>query len=145
MATVSSVVTAIGTALDKLTWIDTVSTSEYLPAVTVASCACLITPFNQASTVELDQLSHTSATFVHRIQVEFWFKHIQGTPSTTLQKARDAGTLAIAQLFADDGTGYTLARGYEFTEAVAPEFTTHANVPWLVSLLTVPVENEVSI
>lgn len=145
MATVSSIVTALATALDKLTWVDAVSTSEYLPAVTVASCACLLTPFNQQSSVELDQLSHTTATFVHRVQVEFWFKHTQGSPATTLQRARDAGTLAIAQLLTDDGTGYTLARGYEFTEAVAPEFTTHANVPWLVSLLTVPVENEVSI
>ena len=144
MATVSTIVTALATALDKLTWVDAVSTSEYLPAVTVASCACLITPFNQASTVTVDSLDDGAITFVHRVQVEFWFKHVQGSQATTLQRARDAGTLAVARLLADDGTGYTIARNFEFTEAVAPEFTTHANVPWLVSLLTVPVENEVS-
>lgn len=145
MATVSSIVAALATALDKLSWVDAVSTAEILPAVTVSSCACLIVPFNQDGSIGVDDLSGDRLVAVHTIQVEFWIKHSQAAIGTTMDKARDAATLAVAQLMADDGTGYTLARDLDFEESILPEFQTHANVPWLVAILKVPVENEVTL
>ena len=143
MATVSTIVTALGVALDKLTWIDAVSTTEFLPAVTV-SCAAIIVPFGQETTAGADDLSGATAVLTHRITVEFWVKHVQGAAGTTMQVARDAGTKAIAQLLIDDGIGYVIARDMPFTETVEPAFVTHANVPWLIASLTIPVENEVT-
>jgi hypothetical protein len=145
MATVSAIVTAMATALNKLAWIDTVSTDDFVPAVTVSSVACMIVPFEQETAVTLDSLDADAAVMVHRITVEFWVKHAQGQAAITMQKARDAGTLAIIQLMADDGTGYVLARDVTFAERIEPAFVTHANTPWLIASLVVPIENEVTI
>lgn len=145
MATVSAIVAAMATALDKLTWVDEVSTSDMQPAITVARCAALIVPFGQEGAMSVDSLDGATITVTTRINVEFWVKHEQGNAAVTMQIARDAGTLAMAQLMTDDGIGYVIARELPFLERIDPLFSQHAGVPWLVASLTVPIENEVSI
>lgn len=144
MATVTSIAGAIVAVLDALTWVDAASANEYLPGAAAANCCAFVVPYGQETRALPDSLDPDTMVLVHTLTVEFWIQHKQGAASTTMQRARDAGTLAIAALIEHDGTGYTLARDYGFDERIDPAPVTHLGVPWLVSSLRVPVENEVT-
>lgn len=144
MSTVSSIAAAIARAIDSLSFVTYASATEFLPSATNANCAAFVVPFGQETSALPDSFNPDAMTLVHTLTVEFWVKHTQGKASDTMTTARDAGALAIAKLIDQDGTGYTLARGYEFTERVEQQFVTHMGVPWLISSLRVSVENEVS-
>lgn len=144
MATVTDIANAIATVLDSLSWVDAASASEYLPSAATSTCCAFVTPYGQETRVLDSNLGDGTITLVHVLTVEFWVQHRQGSASTTMQIARDAGTKAIAALMDNDGAGYTIARNMEFDERIDVAPVSHINVPWLVSVLRVPVENEVT-
>jgi hypothetical protein len=145
MADVSDITSAIAVTLGALSWVDEASDTTFQPAVTVASCCALVVPFGQESVTEPIDLAGDAHRMVTRLPVEFWVKHTSGDQATTMQIARDAGTLAMAALLAGDGNGYSLARDVGFEERIEPAFVQHGNANWLVVLLIVPIENEVAI
>lgn len=145
MADVSDIATALAEVLDGLSWIDEASADSFMPAVTVQSCAAFVVPFGQEATSEPIDLAGHVHRVIYRLPVEFWIKHVSGDQATTMRIARDAGTLAIAAILADDGNGYAVARDAGFEERIEPAFVQHGNANWLVASLIVPIENEVSV
>jgi hypothetical protein len=143
MATVTSIATAIATQMDALSFVDRTSINEYVPAAMGSTCVCLITPFSQETGSDYSSFGDT-VTLRHTLSVEFWVQIKNGAVATAMQIARDAGYLAIVKLLDKDGTGYTLDRAINFQERITPEPVTVANVPWVICVLRVPVENEVS-
>jgi len=143
MSTVTEIAGSIVTVLAGLSWVDAASASEYLPAAITSDVCAFVVPYNQETRAVPDSLGGDGITMIHSLTVEFWVKHVNGQTAMTMQRARDAGTLAIAALLAHDGEGYSIAREYGFEERIDPAPVTHMGVPWLVSSLRVPVENEV--
>ena len=143
MSTVTEIADAVRDVLAGLDWVTYASDVDFLPPVNQADVCALVLPFDQNSTATADSLGDT-ITLIHLLNVEFWVQHRSGEAARTLRIGRDAGTLAIAALLAQDGEGYTIAREYQFTERIEPQFVTHLNVPWLVASLRVPVGNEVT-
>ncbi len=143
MSTVTAIAEGIRAVLAGLSWVDAASIDDFLPAATAPTVAAFVVPFEQTSAVLVDSLSAGEITLIHTLTVEFWIQHRNGFAAETMQRARDAGTLAIAALLAHDGDGYTVAREYQFEERITPQFVSHLNVPWLITTLRVPVENEV--
>jgi hypothetical protein len=144
MATVTSIAQAIATQMDALPFVDKASSTEYISAATgVKTCAAFVIPYDQETRAEYSSFGDT-VTLKHTLTVEFWCPMNTAQPSGAFTVARDAGYYAIVKLLANDGTGYTLDRTIGFVERVNPEPVTVANVPWIVSMLRVPVENEVT-
>lgn len=144
MATVTSIAQAIVTQLDALSFVDKASSTEYIQAATgVKTCAAFVIPYDQETRAEYVSFGD-SVTLKHTLTVEFWCPVNVGKPETAFATARDAGYYAIVRLLGYDGAGYTLDRSIGFVERVNPEPVTVANVPWIVSMLRVPVENEVT-
>ena len=143
MSTVTEIANAIVAVLRGLSWIDAASADEYLPSAAGANVCAFVVPYGQETRTIPDVLDGNVMTLVHTLTVEFWIQHRQGSAATTMQRARDAGALAIAALLAADGAGYTVAREFGFEERIDPAPVTHMGIPWLVSVLRVPVENEV--
>ena len=145
MADVSDITSAIATVLDGLTWVSEASDTTFQPGVTVASCAALVVPFGQESVSTPVDVAGSYHRVVYRIPVEFWCKHTSGDQATTMQVARDAGTLAMAALLGADGSGYSIAPDVGFEERIEAAFVQHGNANWLIATLIVPIENEVAI
>lgn len=144
MATVSSIASAIATVVDGVTGVDYASSTDYMPGVQTQSIAALVVPMSQASSGDIHMtLAGGKVEMVHRLPVEFWVKHAQGSASTTMQRAANIGTLAIAALLASDGSGYSLAPGSTFEETIDNTFIEVGGQPYLVATLIVPVRNEV--
>jgi hypothetical protein len=124
--------------------VDKASSTEYIQAATgVRTCAAFVVPYDQETTAEYVSFGDT-VTLRHTFTVEFWCPLNTAAPGTAFTTARDAGYLAMVKLLDKDGTGYVLDRNIQFRERVSPEPVIVANVPWLVNILRVPVENEVS-
>ncbi len=144
VSTVTAIAEALVAVLRGLSWVDAASASEYLPSAVGSQVCAFVVPYNQETRALPSSLDDDTMTLTHVLTVEFWIQHRNGQAATTMQQARDAGTLAIAALLAHDGEGYTIAREYGFEERIDPAPVQHMNVPWLVSSLRVPVENEVT-
>ena len=132
---VSAMLTVINTAMSE---VDSVSQSEFMPAVTTANIAVLAVPFSYQVNGAWETLGGTMR-LVHRVQFEFWVKHVQGQASTTSTRAFDAGTKAMRALIDADGTGgYDLDyEPMEYTVDANP--VTVNNLPWIVGSLVVGV------
>ena len=144
MATVSSIAAAIATQLDALSFVDSASSTSYLPAAANVTCVAFVIPFDQESAVVQEALS-ANITMTHALTVEFWTQIKTGAISAAMTTAQDAATLAIAKLVTMDGTGYVLDAELGFQERIEPGPVTHVGVPWIVSALRVPVRNEVTV
>ncbi len=144
MASVSSIAAAIATQLDALTWVDSASSTNYLPAAANVTCVAFVIPFDQESSVVQESLS-ANVTMVHQLTVEFWIQVKTSAIATAMATAQDACTLAIVKLVNMDGTGYVLDAGLDFQERIEPAPVTHVGVPWIVAALRVPVRNEVTV
>lgn len=145
MATVTTIATAIKTQLLALSDVDYASVSEFAPAISSATVAAFVVPFEQESNGEFLDLAGTSLLVRHRIRCEFWVKHTQGAVATTMQLARDICTLAMIGLMQTDGTGYDLDTESAFDEIVSDTFVQVDSVPYLVAALVVPVRNEITL
>lgn len=143
MSAVTAIAEALVAVLAGLDWVDAASASEYVPAAVQSDVCAFVVPYGQETRAMPDSLGGETMTLVHVLTVEFWVKHAGGQAAITMQRARDAGALAIAAFLAHDGAGYSIAREYGFEERIDPAPVTHMGVPWLVSSLRVPVENEV--
>lgn len=133
--------TVIGTMLSvlntALTEVDTVSQSEFMPPITTTGAACLAVPFSYQAIGNWETLGG-SVRIVHRVQFEFWVKHVQGKAATTAETAYNLGTKAIRALIDSDGSGYEL--DYEAVEyAVDANPVTVNNMPWVVGTLVVGI------
>jgi hypothetical protein len=144
MATVSSIATAIAAQLSQLTWVDEASSTSYLPATTGNRVCAFVVPFDQETRAETANL-RGDLNLRHILVVEFWTQIRANRIPEAMNTARDASALAMVALVQNDGEDYTLNRSIDFVERVYPEPVTHANVPWIISSLRVPVENEVTI
>jgi hypothetical protein len=144
MATVSYIAAAIASQLTALSFVDKASATEFTPAVTGVNCVAFVIPFDQESTAEVRNLDGDIA-LRHILTVEFWTQIRNNRIADAMTTARDAGALAITALVANDGDGYSLASDIGFRERIYSEPVTHAGVPWIITSLRVPVENEVSI
>lgn len=144
MATVTSIAQAIATQMDALSFVDKASSTEYIQAATgVRTCAAFVIPYDQETRAEYVTFGD-SVVLKHVLTVEFWCPMNTAQPGTAFTTARDAAYYAIVRLLGYNGTGYTLDRTIGFVERVNPEPVTVANVPWIVSMLRVPVEQEVT-
>jgi hypothetical protein len=144
MATVSSIASAIATQLGALTFVNAASATSYLPAVASVTCVAFVVPFDQETRAEVRSLDG-DITLRHTLTVEFWTQVRNDRIADAMTTARDAGALAITRLVQYDGTGYTLSADIPFQERILPEPVKHVNVPWVITILRVPVENEVTI
>jgi hypothetical protein len=144
MATVTEIAQAIADTLETLSWVDAAAIDTFYPAVEGVACVALVVPFEQeASSAPVDIMGSLHRVTM-RIPVEFWIKHISGNQAETMQRGRDAGTLAMIGLLQNDGDGYNLSADIGFEERV-DGLVQHGNVNWLRVSLMVPIENEVSI
>jgi hypothetical protein len=131
---IGSMLTVLNTAL---TEVDMVSQAEFMPAVTTTSVALLAVPFSYQVIGTWETLDG-DMRLVHRIQFEFWIKHVQGKSATTAQYAYDLGTKAMRALKDSDGTGYSLDyEPIEYTVDANP--VTVNNMPWIVGTLAVGI------
>lgn len=144
MATVTSIAAAIASQLSALSFVDKASATEYTPALASVTCVAFVIPFDQETSAEVRNLDGDIA-LRHVLTVEFWTQIKNNRVSDAMTTARDAGALAIAALVTNDGTGYTLASDIGFRERIYSEPVMHAGVPWIITALRVPVDNEVSI
>lgn len=143
MSNVSAICAALVEVLSRLEPVTFASADEFLPPVGNMDVCAFVVPFEQTTTAQPDVLGGGYIVLTHRLSVEFWIQHRNGQAAITMQIARDIGGAAIAALLRADGDGYSIARDYAFEERIEPQFVTHLGVPWLVSTLRVPVENEV--
>ena len=134
--TLTAIVDSMLAVILTLDDVDTVSSSDFTPAITTARIAALSPAFG----IEIDYRWDTfdELSFVYRIPIEFWVKH-GGTPSTTMQRARDIGDAALSALLTGDGTGYQLVFEDAITISVDPAFTTLNSQSWLVATMFVNV------
>ncbi len=131
---IASLLTTINTAL---TEVDAVSQSDFMPAITTTAVACLAVPFSYQVIGSFETLDG-DLRLVHRVQLEFWVKHVNGKSATTAQYAFDLGTKAMRALIDADGIGYEL--DYEAMEyTVESNPVTVNNMPWIVGSLAVGV------
>jgi hypothetical protein len=144
MATPTSIATAIATQIAALSFVNSASATSFAPALANVTCVAFVVPFGQESGAEF--VTFGDVVQVNTVMaVEFWIQHKPTTPAVTVNTARDACTLAMARLIEYDGTGYTLARNVPFRERINDAFVNHAGVDWLIAVLRVPVENEVTV
>lgn len=133
-AVVAAMLTIVNTALSE---VDSVSQSEFMPAVTTANIALLAVPFSYQVNGSWETLG-ANMRLVHRVQLEFWVKHVQGQAATTSTRAFDIGTKAMRALIDADGSGYDLDyEPMEYTVDANP--ITVNNLPWIVGTLVVGV------
>ena len=134
--TLTAIVDAMLAVIETLDDVDTVSSSDFTPAITTARIAALSPAFG----IEIDYRWDTfdELSFVYRIPIEFWVKH-SGQPSATMQRARDIGDAALSALLTGDGTGYQLVFEDAITISVDPAFTTLNSQSWLVATMFVNV------
>jgi hypothetical protein len=144
MATVSSIATAIASQLSALSWVNEASATSYLPATTGKAVCAFLIPFEQETRAEASNFAG-DVTLRTVLTVEFWIQIKNNRAAEAMTTAQNAGALAIAALVTNDGDGYTLDRAIPFQERIAPSPVTYADVPWIISTLRVPVENEVTI
>ena len=144
MGSVTTIAQAVLAVLSTHSDIDYTSASDFLPAVQSQKVAALIVPFGQTSTAELDTVDGATMTLVHRLKVELWVKHTQGSAAVTAQRARDIATECMALLMVNDGDGYELDVS-PFEEQVDPALVQYSQTSWLVSTLTVPVRNVIAV
>ena len=116
--------------------IDTVSSSDFSPAITTAKVAALSPAFDLEQSFTWQSLSSDSVLITHRIPIELWVKH-DGNPATTMQRARDIGVSVIDALIAADGTGFTMIYDDPVSFSVDPALTTINSVSWLVATMIV--------
>ncbi len=124
--------------------VDTVSSSDFAPAITTTKVAALSPAFELESSFTWDTMSATDIVVTHRIPIEFWVKH-DGKPAATMQRARDIGASALSALVANDGTGYELVFSEPVSFAVDPGLTTVNSLSWLVATMFVSVRDTVSV
>lgn len=124
--------------------VDTVSSSDFTPAITTAKVAALSPAFELESSFTWEALGTAEIVAVHRIPIEFWVKH-DGKPAATMQRARDVGAAALLALVNNDGAGYELAFDSPVTFTVDPGLTTVNSLSWLVATMFVSVRDVVSI
>jgi len=124
--------------------VDTVSSSDFTPAITMAKVAALSPAFELESSFTWEALSDDGIVVTHRIPIEFWVKH-DGKPAATMQRARDIGASALSALVNNDGAGYELAFDSPVTFTVDPGLTTVNSLSWLVATMFVSVRDVVSI
>ena len=134
--TLTAIVDAMLAVILTLDDVDTVSSSDFTPAITTAKIAALSPAFG----IEIDYRWDTfdELSFVYRIPIEFWVKH-GGTPSSTMQRARNIGDAALLALLTGDGAGYQLVFEDAITISVDPAFTTLNSQSWLVATMFVNV------
>lgn len=144
MATVSSIAAAIASQLGQLAWVNEASATTYLPATTGKQVCAFVIPFDQETTAEASNFAG-DVTLRHVLTVEFWIQVRNNRIADAMTTAQNAGTLAITALVQNDDDGYTLDRAIPFRERIASQPVTYADVPWIISTLRVPVENEVTI
>ena len=116
--------------------IDTVSSSDFSPAITTAKVAALSPAFDLEQSFTWQSLSSDNVLITHRIPIELWVKH-DGNPATTMQRARDIGVSVIDALIAADGTGFTMIYDDPVSFSVDPALTTINSVSWLVATMIV--------
>ena len=116
--------------------IDTVSSSDFSPAITTAKVAALSPAFDLEQSFTWQSLSSDNVLITHRIPIELWVKH-DGNPATTMQRARDIGVSVIDALIAADGTGFTMIYDDPVLFSVDPALTTINSVSWLVATMIV--------
>ena len=124
--------------------VDTVSSSDFAPAITTTKVAALSPAFELESSFTWDTMSATDIVVTHRIPIEFWVKH-DGKPAATMQRARDIGASALSALVDNDGTGYDLVFEEPVSFSVDPGLTTVNSLSWLVATMFVSVRDAVSI
>lgn len=130
--------------LADITDVDTVSSSDFTPAITTAKVAALSPAFELESSFTWESLGGGSIVVTHRIPIEFWVKH-DGKPAQTMQRARNIGASALSALVDKDGAGYELAFDSPVTFTVDPGLTTVNSLSWLVATMFVSVRDVVSI
>ena len=124
--------------------VDTVSSTEFTPAITTAKIAALSPAFDLESRFQWETFDGAEVVVIHRIPIEFWVKH-DGKTTNTMTRARNIGTDAINALVAADGTGYELLFDDPVTFAVDPAFVTINSVAWLVATMFVSVRDTLTI
>ena len=124
--------------------VDTVSSTEFTPAITTTKIAALSPAFDLESRFLWESLGGAEVVVIHRIPIEFWVKH-DGKATHTMTRARNIGTDAINALVAADGTGYELLFDDPVTFAVDPAFVTINSVAWLVATMFVSVRDTLTI
>ena len=124
--------------------VDTVSSTEFTPAITTTKIAALSPAFDLESRFQWESLGGAEVIVIHRIPIEFWVKH-DGKTTNTMTRARNIGTDAINALVAADGTGYELLFDDPVTFAVDPAFVTINSVAWLVATMFVSVRDTVTV
>jgi hypothetical protein len=124
--------------------VDTVSSTEFTPAITTQKIAALSPAFDLESRFQWETLDGAEVIVIHRIPLEFWVKH-EGVTTNTMTRARDIGASAINALVAADGTGYELLFDDPVTFAVDPAFVTINSVAWLVATMFVSVRDTLTI
>ena len=136
-----AMLSAINTAIAD---VDSVSSTEFTPAITTAKIAALSPAFDLESRFQWETFDGAEVVVIHRIPLEFWVKH-DGKTTHTMTRARNIGTEAINALVAADGTGYELEFADPVTFAVDPAFTTVNSVAWLVATMFVSVRDTLTI
>ena len=124
--------------------VDTVSSTEFTPAITTAKVAALSPAFDLESRFQWETFDGGEVVCIHRVPIEFWVKQ-DGKTTNTMTRARDIGASAIAALVAADGTGYELLFDDPVTFSVDPAFTTVNSVAWLVATMFVSVRDTLTI
>ena len=124
--------------------VDTVSSTEFTPAITTSKVAALSPAFDLESWFQWESFDGTEVVVIHRIPIEFWVKH-DGKTTNTMTRARNIGTSAINALVAADGTGYELLFDDPVTFSVDPVFRTVNSVAWLVDTMFVSVRDTLTI
>lgn len=144
MTAPTTIVNAVLSAIDAgVQDVDTVSSNDFTPAIT-ANVAALSPAFDLESSFGYEVLGGLEIIVTHRIPIEFWIKHA-GTPSVTMQRARNIGESALVALVETDGTGYNLAFEEPVSFSVDPGLTTVNSVSWLVATMFVSVRDTVTV
>ena len=143
MTTPSSIVDAMLTAINAaVVDVDTVSASDFAPAIGTARIAALSPAFEVESRFQWETFDGSEVVAIHRLPIEFWVKH-DGKPAATMQRARDIGASALAALVAADGTGYELVFDEPVSFSVDPGLTTINSLSWLVATMFVSVRDAI--
>lgn len=143
--TVATIVAALESVLDDVTGVDQTSIDTYTPATSTQGTALLITPFGQSAVVQFTDLAGDKARYIHRIPCEFWTKFSTGAQATTIAAARDIGRLAVIALMTNDSTGYEIWPEEDITVSVTEVPVIIGDMAYIVTTVTVPVWEEVSV
>lgn len=137
--TITTIADAIKTELLTLTEVDYASATEFTPPISTQSVACLVVPFGQRGETSALSLSNNQIVGVYRIPVEFWVKHIQGAPGTSMTLVRDIGMKAMKQLLGSSSTAFVVDNDTPFEEDVNDTPVEVGGQPYFISRLLVPV------